>query len=169
MAQWDHTDQMVHITVLTVQAQWWEEWEIYKILNNWTISNLQNKIKVKIDFILGKRVFEEYFKMMGGMRSMLELGFAGVAFYNFGSKAWSLFKKIILFLLKTSKSFLGFFLKFIPVDQIKTVIVASTGSKSDLKFNNLLISIIRVSVVVLLAISYKMRNSIKDEIFNKHE
>ena len=53
--------------------------------------------------------------MMGGMRSMLELGFAGVAFYNFGSKAFNLFKKIILFLLKTSTSFLSFVTKFIPV------------------------------------------------------
>lgn len=100
---------------------------------------------------------------------MLELGFAGVAFYNFGSKTFNLIKKIILFLLKTSKSFLGFFLKFIPVDQIKTAIVASTGSKSDLKWQNLLISIIRVSVVALLAISYKMRNSIKEEVLNKHD
>lgn len=99
---------------------------------------------------------------------MLELGFAGVAFYNFGSKAFSLVKKIILFLLKTSTSFLSFLAKFIPVEQIKTIIVTSTGSKSDLKLNNLLISIIRVSVVALLAISYKMRNSIRDEIFNKH-
>lgn len=72
--------------------------------------------------------------MMGGMRSMLELGFAGVAFYNFGSKAFSLFKKIILFLLKTSGRFVSFVAQFIPVQQIKSVIVTSTGSKGDLKF-----------------------------------
>mgnify|MGYP000873609171 FL=1 len=46
---------------------------------------------------------------------MLEIGFAGVAFVNFGSKSWELLKKIFMFLLRMSKRFLGFVLKFIPV------------------------------------------------------
>lgn len=99
--------------------------------------------------------------MMGGMRSILELGFAGVAFYNFGSKAWELFKKIILFLLKTSTRFLSFVAQFIPTEQLKSVLVTSTGSKGDLKWENIIISIVRVAIIALLAISYKMRNSMK--------
>jgi hypothetical protein len=43
--------------------------------------------------------------MMGGLRSILELGFAGVALANFGSQTWALIKKIALFLLQTSKKF----------------------------------------------------------------
>ncbi len=99
---------------------------------------------------------------------MLELGFAGVAFYNFGSKAWELFKKIILFMLKTSTRFVSFVGRFIPVQQLKSVIVTSTGSTGDFKLNNLLISIVRVTIVVLLAVSYKMRNSMKSEVLKKH-
>ena len=79
------------------------------------IKTIHNKIKVFSNLIEGKKVFEEYFKMMGGMRSMLELGFASVAFYNFGSKSWQLIKKIIMFLFKTSTRFLSFIGQYIPI------------------------------------------------------
>ena len=44
--------------------------------------------------------------MMGGMRSILELGFAAVAFVNFGSRSWDLLKKIFTFLINNSKKFI---------------------------------------------------------------
>lgn len=49
---------------------------------------------------------EEYFKMMGGLRSMVELGFSFVALGNFGSKSLKLMKKIFAFLAQTSQKFL---------------------------------------------------------------
>ena len=43
--------------------------------------------------------------MMGGLRSILEMGFAGIAFANFSKRAYQLLKKIIVFLLTTTKKF----------------------------------------------------------------
>ena len=57
---------------------------------------------------------EEYFKMMGGLRSILELGFAGVALTNFGGQSWALIKRIASFLLQTSKKFASFLGRFFP-------------------------------------------------------
>lgn len=99
--------------------------------------------------------------MMGGMRSMLELGFAGVAFMNFGTKALSIIKKIFLFFFKTSSSFLSFIAKYIPVEQLKNIALSTTGSKDSLKWQNLLISLVRITVIIFLVISYRLRNSIK--------
>lgn len=107
--------------------------------------------------------------MMGGMRSILELGFAGVAFMNFGTKALSIIKKIFLFLFKTSSSFLSFVAQYIPVEQLKNVVLMTTGSKGSLKWENLLISLVRITVVIFLAISYKLRNSIKYEVMTEHD
>lgn len=45
---------------------------------------------------------EEYFKMMGGLRSMVEIGFSLVALGNFTTQSWQMIKKIVGFLLKTS-------------------------------------------------------------------
>lgn len=44
----------------------------------------------------------EYFKMLGGLRSMLEIGFAMVALGRFTTKSWELLKKVIGFLAHTS-------------------------------------------------------------------
>jgi hypothetical protein len=41
--------------------------------------------------------------MMGGLRSMVEIGFSMVALCNFTSRSWELLKKIVQFLLQTSK------------------------------------------------------------------
>lgn len=40
---------------------------------------------------------------MGGLRSMVELGFSMVALCNFTSQSWQLLKKIMMFLTKTSR------------------------------------------------------------------
>ena len=85
-----------------------------------------------------------------------------MAFYNFGSKAMQLFKKIIMFMLKTSKGFFSFMSKFIPVDQLKIMLMTTTGSKDTLRWQNVIISILRIGLVAVLAVSYKMRNSIKE-------
>jgi hypothetical protein len=45
--------------------------------------------------------------MMGGLRSILELGFAGIALANFWSRSVEIFKKFYGFLAETSKSFLN--------------------------------------------------------------
>lgn len=51
--------------------------------------------------------------MMGGLNSMVQIGFAMVALCNFTSHAWKGLKAIISFLVKTSKSmalkFIGLF------------------------------------------------------------
>jgi uncharacterized membrane protein YqjE len=52
---------------------------------------------------------------------------------------------------------------------MKEVLVISTGSKDTLRWENIIISLVRIVVVALLAISYKMRNTIKDEIMKKHD
>ena len=74
-----------------------------------------------------------------------------------------------MFLLKTSKSFLGFVAKFIPVDQLKSALMTTTGSKDGLKWQNVILSILRIGLVAILAVSYKMRNSIKEEVLSKHD
>jgi hypothetical protein len=74
-----------------------------------------------------------------------------------------------MFLLNTSKSFLGFIAKFIPVDQLKSVLMTTTGSQDGLKWQNIILSIVRIGLVAILAVSYKMRNSIKEEVLSKHE
>jgi ABC-type Fe3+-siderophore transport system permease subunit len=66
-----------------------------------------------------------------------------------------------MFLLKTSKRFLSFVIQFIPIEQLKDVLITTTGSKGSLKWENLIISIVRIGLIAVLAISYKMRNSIK--------
>jgi hypothetical protein len=76
---------------------------------------------------------------------------------------------MMLFLLNTSKSFLGFIAKFIPVDQLKSALMTTTGSKESLKWQNVMMSIVRIALVALIAVSYKMRNSIKEEVLSKHE
>lgn len=48
---------------------------------------------------------DEYFKMMGGLQSMIQIGFSMVSFGAFANTAWKVLKKIVLFLLKTSTSF----------------------------------------------------------------
>lgn len=100
--------------------------------------------------------------MMGGMRSILELGFASVAFYNFGSKSWSLIKKIFMFLFNTSSRFASFLGKFIPIEQIKNILITTTGSKgTSVQTKNVLMSVIRIILIALLVIGYKLRQSIK--------
>lgn len=42
--------------------------------------------------------------MMGGLRSMVEIGFSMVALGNFGTQTWQLLKKIVAFLVKTSQT-----------------------------------------------------------------
>ena len=99
--------------------------------------------------------------MMGGMRSILELGFAGVAFYNFGSKSWSLIKKIFMFLFNTSSRFASFLGKFIPIEQIKNILITATGSKGAVQTKNVLVSVIRIILIAFLVIGYKLRQNIK--------
>lgn len=50
-------------------------------------------------------IVEEYFKMMGGLRSIVEIGFSLVALGNFTSQSWQLLNKILDFLMKTSHKF----------------------------------------------------------------
>jgi hypothetical protein len=52
--------------------------------------------------------------MMGGLRSILELGFAGIALANFWSRSWELIKKIALFLFSTSKKFGSYLISHFP-------------------------------------------------------
>ena len=71
--------------------------------------------------------------MMGGMRSILELGFAAVAFVNFGSRSWDLLKKIFTFLINNSKKLIEFLSKYIPIDTLKSAIIVTTGAKDSIK------------------------------------
>jgi hypothetical protein len=40
-------------------------------------------------------LFEEWFKMMGGLRSILELGFAAIALANFWTRSSEIFKRFL--------------------------------------------------------------------------
>ena len=76
--------------------------------------NPQQPNQSKQFLIIGRLVVEEYFKMMNGLRSILEIGFALVALTNFTSKSYELLKKIVLFLLKTSKKFSSIVYEYFP-------------------------------------------------------
>lgn len=81
------------------------------------IKILSNPTKVNNLLMIGRLVVEEYFKMMNGLRSILEIGFALVALTNFTTKSYELLKKIVLFLLKTSKKFSNLVQDYFPFKQ----------------------------------------------------
>lgn len=95
---------------------------------------------------------EEYFKMMGGLRSMVEIGFSLVALGNFGSQSWELLKKIVGFLLKTSQSLAQrvagvtvFSDKLVPV--LEKVLLIPQSSKGPSLKSKLLIALRIISAI----------------------
>lgn len=95
---------------------------------------------------------------MGGLRSILELGFAGVALANFGSQSWTLIKRIALFLLQTSKKFISFLGKFFPTTLFKKLTWTSNQSGNANSLGNTIFIIIRLVAAIGLAIGVKLRN-----------
>lgn len=85
---------------------------------------------------------------MGGLRSILELGFAGVALANFGSQSWALIKRISLFLLQTSKKFTSFLGRFFPTQLFKQIIWTSNESSNSNSLGNSILLIIRLIAVI---------------------
>ena len=60
-------------------------------------------------FKVDKKVVEEWFKMMGGLRSILELGMAFLALTNFCITTSALMKKLLTFSKEKGLSMAKFF------------------------------------------------------------
>lgn len=70
----------------------------------------------KINNNSGRNFMEEYFKMMGGLQSMIQIGFSMVMFSSFTSQTWQLLKKVVSFLLKTSTKLFNKFISVFSLD-----------------------------------------------------
>jgi hypothetical protein len=86
--------------------------------------------------------------MMGGLKSILELGFAGVALANFGSQSWALVKRITLFLLQTSKKFVSFLGRFFPTNLFKKLTWTSNKSGNANSLGNSILLIVRLVAAI---------------------
>ena len=114
----------------------------------------------------GKQIMEEYFKMMGGLRSMVELGFAGIALANFWSKASEIATKVLTFLLEKCKSFAIWVSGKVPTNVIHKLVEAEHRPQA---IKNILLSCFRFFAVSIILIGWKMSRDIKHEEIKKHE
>jgi hypothetical protein len=119
-------------------------------------------------------VVEEYFKMMGGLRSMVELGFSMVALCNFGSKSWELLKKIVVFLARSSKKM---FCKLSGTSHLVSKMAAafdaalmlSPNSKNGSSALNKIYLGLRVLAGLILLVSINLKTKLQRDIENEHE
>jgi hypothetical protein len=117
-----------------------------------------------LDLNSGKIIFEEWFKMMGGLRSILELGFAAIALANFCSRSAEIFKKFMEFGKQASKSMGNFIESKIPT---KIFTNLSTPEKRGKAIKTIVMMVIRVFAALLLLLGFRLRRDIKLEAQRK--
>jgi hypothetical protein len=92
--------------------------------------------------------------MMGGLRSIIELGFACIAIANFYSHASDIVKKLTNFLKETGSKILGFLNRTVG----KSIVSKFTEPETRMKTIKLLIiNFVRGIAVLLLVLASKMR------------
>jgi len=94
-------------------------------------------------------VFEEWFKMMGGLRSIIELGFAFIAVANFYTHISSMAKK----LAETAKHMLGGMFNF-----LKGRVGGNVQKlKNPRTLRKVILNFVRVFSVVLIVLAAKLK------------
>lgn len=116
---------------------------------------------------------EEYFKMMGGLQSMVQIGFSLLAFSSFTSQTWQLLKKVVDFLFKgIVKIFtkLSVIIGNSKINQLaKKMLLISVNSKNGLSIKNKFLVVLRVLAVLVIGISYWLKRGVERECAEKKE
>ncbi len=86
--------------------------------------------------------------MMGGLQSIVQIGFALIALARFSGQFWEMIKKFSAFILKTNKKVVAFLLKLLPSRQVKQLITIGQRPESKNKDFNLMLAIVRVFAVL---------------------
>ena len=96
--------------------------------------------------------------MMGGLRSIVELGFAAIALANFWSRSAEIFKKFMEFGKQASKSMGSFIESKIPT---KIFTNLSTPEKRGKAIKSIVLMVIRVFAALLLLLGFRLRRDIR--------
>lgn len=102
--------------------------------------------------------------MMGGLRSIVELGFAAIAIANFYSHTSEMAKKLFQFLKSTTANIFSFLHSKITA---KLVANLTEPSKRIKTLKAIIMNFIRVVAVMLLCLAAKMRTDIKKDSESK--
>lgn len=105
---------------------------------------------------------------MGGLRSILELGFAGVALANFWSRAVEIIKKMFGFLVETSAKFAKFVMSHLPKNLINGL---GNPEQRQATILRILINLLRLFSLlgtmhydIVIFLGYRTRRSLDEEI-----
>jgi hypothetical protein len=109
---------------------------------------------------------EEWFKMMGGLRSILELGVAFLALTNFCITFSDLMKKFMAYSKETSLSMAKYIESKLPTKAIGRLISPEQRGKT---LRSLLFVVLRVFAGLLLFLGLKMRRDFKRECKRREE
>lgn len=95
--------------------------------------------------------------MMGGLNSMIQIGFSMVAFSSFTSQTWQLLKKIVGFLLKTSTKLFNKFVSVFSMDSrfgefCKKLLMVPSNSNNQLSAKSKLLMTLRIIALICTSI-----------------
>lgn len=119
--------------------------------------------------------------MMGGLRSMVEIGFSMVALCNFTSRSWELLKKIVQFLVQTSKKlYMKLAGSHILTEKMSEVfekaMLISPNSKNGNTLLNKVLMAMRITAAistivdnVVLMVGIKLKSNLSKEVETEHE
>lgn len=96
--------------------------------------------------------------MMGGLRSILELGFAAIALANFCSRSADIFKKFMEFGKQTSKSMGSFIESKLPTRIFTNL---SSPEKRGKAIKTIVLMVVRVFAALLLLLGFRLRKDIR--------
>ena len=104
--------------------------------------------------------------MMGGLRSILELGFAMIALAQFWNTTSELSKKFLAYSKETLASLARFVESKLPREMLKSV----TSPKRRVKtLKAVMLTVLRVFASVMLCLGVKLRMEIKKQAKEEHE
>lgn len=107
-----------------------------------------------------KNIMQEWFKMMGGLKSVLELGFAAITIVNFYTHISTMAKKIA----GVIKGVMGAIFSFLHKRVAGTVLSKLTDPSTRMRaLKKITISFVRVLSVLLLCLAAKLKNEIRKE------
>lgn len=105
-----------------------------------------------------KAIFEEWFKMMGGLRSVIELGFAAIAIANFYTHLSAMASKLAGMVKSMMSSIINFINKRLTGKMLSKLTNPETRLKT---LKGLLLNITRVFSTLLLCLAFKLKFEIR--------
>lgn len=107
-----------------------------------------------------KNLLEEWFKMMGGLKSVLELGFAAIAIANFYTHLSAMGKKIVGAIKRVISAIFNFLQKRVSGTVFSKLANPTTRMGA---FKKMMIVSVRVLSVLLLCLAAKLKNEIRKD------